>query len=54
MSDPRKYLVNITTRTVHNTKSKKIECQPRKSDNIGYADSSENLTEFVFCSCTSK
>lgn len=49
-----KYLVNHTTRIVHNPKSNRPECKPRKNDNIGYSDFKKNLTgqDFIFCSCT--
>ncbi len=50
--DKRKYLINHTTRTVHNPRSKKQTCQPFKSDTIGYADSEKNLQMFIFCECT--
>ncbi|KKK86290.1 hypothetical protein LCGC14_2764720 [marine sediment metagenome] len=54
MTDPRKFLVNLTTRTVHSTKSKRAECQPRESDNIGYSDFVKTLKgqDLIFCSCT--
>lgn len=49
--DLRRYLVNITTFTAHLTDSKDERCVPRKGNNIGYADETQNLINQGFNPC---
>lgn len=43
--ETRPYLVNLSSRQVHSTSAKLPFCQPKETDNIGYADEGrlENL-----------
>lgn len=52
--DPRKFLVNFSTRTVHLNNPTKSTCRPEKGDNLGYSDfvgvlKEQRLNPCAFC-----
>lgn len=53
MPETRPYLVNHSTRFVHSTASELPFCQPKETDNVGYADEGNlpGLVEQGFMPC---
>ncbi len=49
--DPRRFLVNIRTRTVHLNNPTKPTCKPEPGDNIGFDDDADSLKLQRFNPC---